>query len=88
MYAADKQYSSAKSKWSDPLARPAMAKKTVLKGLLGTYGLMTTEFAKAFEADNDNEQPSSGGQREYEDAVVVQQEEPKQPEAKPEKIEI
>lgn len=87
MYAADKQYKSAKSKWSDPLARPAMAKKTVLKGLLGTYGLMTTEFAKAFEADNDQE--TSTGHREYEDAEVVQQEEPKvQAEMVVEKVQI
>lgn len=76
MYAADKQFKTQKSKWSDPLARPAMAKKTVLKGLLGTYGLMTTEFAKAFDADNDNEQQSSG-HREYEEAEVIQQDEPK-----------
>lgn len=75
MYQTDKQYKSMKSKWSDPDARPKMALKTVLKGLLGTYGLMTTEFAKAFEADNDNEQ--SSGQREYEEAEVIQQEEPK-----------
>ena len=87
MYAADKQYKSAKSKWSDPLARPAMAKKTVLKGLLGTYGLMTTEFAKAFDADSDNEQ--SSGHREYEDAEVVQQDEPKvQAEPVVEKVQI
>jgi recombination protein RecT len=76
MYAADKQYGKSVSKWSDPLARPAMAKKTVLKGLLGTYGLMTTEFAKAFDADNDHEQPSSGGHREVEEAEVIQQLEP------------
>lgn len=87
MYAADKQYKSAKSKWSDPLARPAMAKKTVLKGLLGTYGLMTTEFAKAFDSDSDSEEQSSGGQRQYEDAEIIQQDEPKQ-DKEPEKIEI
>jgi len=87
MYASDKQYNSMKSKWSDPLARPKMALKTVLKGLLGTYGLMTTEFAKAFDADDDHEQQSTG-QREYEDAVVVQQEEPKQQARQPEKVQI
>lgn len=87
MYAADKQYKSQKSKWSDPLARPAMAKKTVLKGLLGTYGLMTTEFAKAFDADNDQE--TSSGHREYEDVEVLQQDEPKiKSEPVIEKIEI
>lgn len=86
MYAADKQYGTSRSKWSDALSRPAMAKKTVLKGLLGTYGLMTTEFAKAFEADNDNEHPSSV-HREVEEAEVIQQEEPKI-EKQPEKIQI
>lgn len=86
MYAADKQYKTLKSKWSDPLARPAMCEKTVLKGLLGTYGLMTTEFAKAFEADNDHEASSGSGQREFEDAEVIQQDEPKESVAR--KIEI
>lgn len=88
MYAADKQYKTQKSKWSDPLARPAMAKKTVLKGLLGTYGLMTTEFAKAFEADNDNEVPS-GSPRGYEDAEIIPQEEPEvHPDPVVEKVQI
>jgi len=36
-YAYDKQKKSRSSKWSDPQARPKMAMKTVLKGLLGTY---------------------------------------------------
>lgn len=75
MYANDKRYNSSKSKWSDPAARPKMALKTVLKGLLGTYGLMTTEFAKAFEADNDNVEQQPSGNR-VEDAEVVVQNEP------------
>jgi len=87
MYAADKQYGKSVSKWSDPLARPKMALKTVLKGLLGTYGLMTTEFAKAFESDNDNE--TSTGHRDYEEAEVITQEEPKiQAEPVTQKIQI
>ncbi len=77
MYASDKQYKTMKSKWSDPLARPKMALKTVLKGLLGTYGLMTTEFAKAFEADNDNE--TSSGARSFDDAEILPQGEPEPP---------
>ena len=76
MYQADKQYKSMKSKWSDPDARPKMALKTVLKGLLGTYGLMTTEFAKAFESDNDEAEQTSGNR--FEEAEVIQQDEPKQ----------
>ena len=90
MYANDKQYKTHKSKWSDPEARPKMALKTVLKGLLGTYGLMTTEFAKAFEVDNDEAEHSSGN-RTIEDAEVVPQPEPilHQPEPEePEKIKI
>lgn len=74
MYQADKKYKSAKSKWSDPDARPKMALKTVLKGLLGTYGLMTTEFAKAFEADSEEVESSSF--RTVEEADVVEQNEP------------
>lgn len=76
MYAADKNYKTAKSKWSDPEARPKMALKTVLKGLLGTYGLMTTEFAKAFEKDNDSESESFSG-RMVHDAEIITQDEPK-----------
>jgi len=73
MYQYDKKYTSAKSKWSDPLARPAMCKKTVLKLLLSTYGLMTTEFARAFESDN--EETESQGNR-FEEAVIVNQPDP------------
>jgi len=93
MYASDKQYNSAKSKWSDPLARPKMALKTVLKGLLGTYGLMTTEFAKAMEIDNDNDEPQTTGNRGFVDAEVIPQNEPIQQgepteTAQPKKIQI
>lgn len=75
MYAADKQYNSRKSKWSDVDARPKMALKTVLKGLLGTYGLMTTEFAKAFDSDDDVER-ETGSNRAYDEAEVIPQTEP------------
>ena len=75
-YQYDKKNKTSSSKWSDPLARPAMAKKTVLKGLLGTYGLMTTEFIRAFEADNDTEENASGTR--FSDAEVIQQGEPEQ----------
>lgn len=85
MYKADKKYKSAKSKWSDPDARPKMALKTVLKSLLGTYGLMTTEFAKAFEADSEGE--SGYADRSVEDAEVVQQNEPVQEQPEPEETE-
>ena len=73
-YQYDKRDQRHTSKWSDPLARPAMAKKTVLKGLLGTYGLMTTEFAKAMDSDSD-EADRSNGQR-YEEADIVDQPDP------------
>lgn len=73
MYQNDKRYGNASSKWSDPLARPTMCKKTVLKLLLGTYGLMTTEFARAMESDNDEVEPQ--GQR-IEVAEVIPQNEP------------
>ena len=87
MYQADKQYKTIKSKWSDPDARPKMALKTVLKGLLGTYGLMTTEFAKAVEMDSDNEEQAGDAPR-FTEAEVIQQPEPETKEQQPEKIEI
>lgn len=76
MYQADKKYNSSKSKWSDPAARPKMALKTVLKGLIGTYGLMTTEFEKAFRADSDEVEFSTGQRTEEGEAEVVEQNEP------------
>lgn len=74
-YQYDKRDQRHTSKWSDPLARPAMAKKTVLKGLLGTYGLMTTEFAKAIDSDSDDLDSANNGYR-YEEANIVEQSEP------------
>ena len=79
MYASDKQYSSKKSKWSDDDARPKMAIKTVLKGLLGTYGVLSTEMAKAMANDDDNEyQSESNGNRNSNipEAEIVPQSEP------------
>ena len=73
-YGYDKKNKTRASKWSDPAARPKMAMKTVLKGLLGTYGLMNTEMAKAYSSDNEVE-PNEGDR--YVDAEVVPQEEPK-----------
>jgi len=87
MYVADKQFKTRKSKWSDPDARPKMAIKTVLKGLLGTYGVLSTEMVKAFANDDDNEsEPIKNNSRtgDIEEAVVVQNE----PELEPEKVEI
>lgn len=75
MYQSDKKYNSSSSKWSDPDARPAMCKKTVLKLLLGTYGLMTTDFARALSSDND-EVESGGGIRETEYTEIIEQPEP------------
>lgn len=85
-YAYDKAQGKATSKWSDPDARPAMCRKTVLKGLLGTYGLMTTEFAKAFDSDNDEAEPEPTSQR-FTEAEVITQDEPQQ-DNQPERIEI
>jgi len=88
MYAADKQYGKRVSKWSDADARPKMAVKTVLKGLLGTYGVLSTEMVKAISEDNDNEEekPSSGSRGgEFQEAVIVQDE---PGEKEPEKVKI
>ena len=87
-YRYDKKNKTRASKWSDPAARPKMAMKTVLKGLLGTYGLMTTEMAKAYESDSEVEKDE--GDR-YVEAEVIIQEEPKTKEVKkvePEKVKI
>lgn len=85
MYQSDKQYGKRVSKWSDPDARPKMAIKTVLKGLLGTYGVLSTEMQKAFEIDSSEENgsyedvaPSNRGTVE---SIVIPQDEPKDPQA-------
>jgi recombination protein RecT len=74
MYKSDKKYGKVSSKWSDPDTRPKMALKTVLKGLLGTYGLMTTEFAKAFEIDKEEAETETGNR--YQEVEIIQQDEP------------
>lgn len=81
MYGYDKKQKTRKSKWSDPDDRPKMAVKTVLKKLLGVYGVMSTELIKAMETDTDQEQPSQAA-REYTEAEVIPQDDPT--EAKPE----
>lgn len=47
-----KSYGSSYSPWKT--AEHKMGKKTVIKSLLSTYGIMTTEMASAVTADNDN----------------------------------
>lgn len=86
VYQNDKKYKSASSKWSDPVERPKMAKKTVLKGLLGTWGILSTEMQKAFESDNEDSEFEEGSVRVqransgvgFDQAEVIQQDEPKQ----------
>lgn len=82
-YRYDKQKGCRGSKWSDPLARPKMALKTVLKGLLGTYGLMTTDFEKAFASDNEHAEQSNEQRTEDIESEIITQDEPK-----PKKIQI
>lgn len=74
MYQYDKSRGGNISKWSDPDARPGMCKKTVLKLLLGTYGLMTTEFAKALSNDDDTVEQTNT--QRFEEADIIQQDEP------------
>lgn len=76
MYQCDKKNKSTSSKWSDPLARPKMALKTVLKGLLGTYGLLSPEMIKAFEVDNEEAETQNKTSRDISDAEVIPQAEP------------
>lgn len=87
MYAADKQYGKRVSKWSDAEARPKMAIKTVLKSLLGTYGILSTEMVQAFSNDDENEYeaPAKGARTSnVEEAVIIQSE----PSQEPEKVQI
>lgn len=89
MYQADKQYDKKVSKWSDSEARPKMATKTVLKSLLGTYGILSTELIKAMSNDDESENEAvSKGSRvgEFQEAEIVQ-EDPSE-EQQPEKVEI
>lgn len=73
MYQSDLKNKTKISKWSDEDSRPKMALKTVLKGLLGTYGVITTELSKAFE--NDNEYENTDSHRNIQDAEIVDQKE-------------
>lgn len=90
MYQSDKQYSTKRSKWSDPEARPKMSIKTVLKGLLGTYGILSTELIKAMtNDDNDEHETMSNTSRsngDFQEAEIVQ-EDPAE-ETQREKVEI
>lgn len=61
------------SKWSDTLARPKMAIKTVLKGLLGTYGILSTELIQAFSNDNEDEMPNNTQRSTIQDAEIIPQ---------------
>ena len=66
-YQYDKKSKGNSSVWSDKDARIKMALKTVLKGLLGTYGVMTTELQQSLEADSDQEERGHS----YEEAQVI-----------------
>ncbi len=59
VYKSDLQYNSKKSKWSDPVDRPKMAEKTVLKGLLSKYGVLSIEMNTALTHDHNSEDQSS-----------------------------
>ena len=72
-YSYDKKFNKSSSKWSDKDARPAMARKTVLKKLLGTYGVVSIELAEAISNDSENEVVTN----EVVDTPIVIQDEPK-----------
>jgi recombination protein RecT len=78
------------SKWSDPEARPKMSIKTVLKALLGTYGILSPEIIQAMETDNDEGGDQKEGNRNFSEAQIVPQTEPneKAEQSEPEKIKI
>lgn len=74
-YANDKRYNKRTSKWSDPDSREAMAKKTVLKRLLSTYGLLSVDLQKAMSSDVEVEESPivSNNPRNIEAEVIPQQ---------------
>lgn len=74
MYAADKQYGKRVSKWSDPIERVKMAKKTVLKQLLGTWGVLSTEMKTALSNDDNNEPETIESSHTVVETVIVQSE--------------
>lgn len=74
MYQSDKKNKTRNSNWSDPVERHKMALKTVIKNLLSTYGVITTEMAKAMEYDNETMEASSP--RDYQDAEIITQNDP------------
>ena len=74
LYRADLKNKSKLSKWSDPEERPKMCEKTVLKGLLTHYGLLSTELTRAFELDDETE--GSNPNDKFTDAQLVSQDEP------------
>lgn len=85
MYANDVKYKSAKSKWSDKSARPKMALKTVLKSLIGTWGIMSTEMQKAFETDSNNEVENSNS---FRDITPMQDEVPESQKDEKKKVDL
>ena len=76
MYQADKKNKTSISKWSDPLVRPKMALKTVLKGLLGTYGVLSPELIKAFEHDSEIEDEPAGNRNISDAEIILQTDQP------------
>lgn len=88
MYASDKQYSSSKSKWSDKDSRPKMAIKTVLKALLGTYGILSTEIVRAMTDDDENEFEQSNNSNRSSDIIEAKIVPQNEPESQPEKVKI
>jgi recombination protein RecT len=88
VYQKDLKNKTRRSKWSEPEERPKMAKKTVLKQLLSTYGVMTSDMQQAFTIDNDRAEQQSNYRNDYQEADIVQQEDPApieqgEPEAQP-----
>lgn len=75
-YQYDKSRGKKTSKWSDPDARLAMSLKTVIKALLGKYGVLSTEMQNAMANDNDHEENSGGARTENAEAEIIKQDDP------------
>lgn len=75
-YQYDIKYNKKSSLWSNVNEFPKMAKKTVLKSLISTFGILTTEMSKAFDNDTNSEAQYNSRNTVDTDAEIVEQKDP------------
>jgi recombination protein RecT len=87
-YQYDVKQNKRTSIWSDPDQRDTMAIKTVLKKLLSTYGVLSTELTNAMQHDTDHEATRTTGRGNFEDAEEIPNQGEPENEEEPKIIEI